>query len=110
MKKIVCTVTVFCCAVFLMSGTVLAVTGINQNFGSTSQMTVSTSKNVHLEYTVSGTQPQNYGLGAVHSSGNKSYGTSNQTTNIYYKTVTVNTTDPENVNQDELTFSGWVSF
>ena len=53
------------------------------------------SSNVYLYYTADGTNV-NYGLGSLHKSGNRSYGTSNTTTLIFWNSKSAGETSETN--------------
>ncbi|UCG13696.1 MAG: hypothetical protein JSU72_04265 [Deltaproteobacteria bacterium] len=110
MNKTFCIVMVLFTAMFFAAGSVFAGTGVLE-LGSTKKMTAQTSKNVYMEYTAdTTTNGEHYGLGTVHKSGDKSYGTTDATTIIYYQTVDTGTTDPTDVSAGDSTFTDWTSF
>jgi hypothetical protein len=78
------------------------------------ELTIQTSKNVYLDYAVDGggtqAQQQNYGISTVHFSGDKEYGTSNNTTQIYFNNVSTGDTAPTVVGTGLSTLgSPWTS-
>jgi len=73
---------------------------------------IQTSKNVWLLYQVDGStqvEQQNYGISTVHSSGDKEYGTSNNTTQLYFINTSTGDMDPTAVTAGDTTLSGWTS-
>ena len=59
--------------------------------------TYNLSNKVYIDYSVDAAgNPQAYSLGTVHAAGNRSFGTTESTSVIWYQTVTKGTTAPVN--------------
>ena len=79
-------------------------------FGSgsagTDSLEYGVSNNVHVTYQTSATW-QDYGLGTTHKAGNRMYGTTNQTTLIYYQTKSTGSTVAPAITAGATDLSGW---
>jgi len=79
-------------------------------FGSgsagTDTLTYGVSNNVHVTYQTGSTW-QDYGLGTTHKAGNRQYGTTNQTTLIYYQTKSTGSTVAPTITAGATDLSGW---
>jgi len=64
------------------------------------------SNNVFVTYATGATW-QDYGLGTTHKAGNRQYGTTNQTTLIYYQTKSTGSTVAPSITAGATDLSGW---
>ena len=72
--------------------------------------TYNLSNKVYIDYSVdAAANPQAYSLGTVHAAGNRSFGTTESTSVIWYKTVAKGTTAPENTPGEGATSAQFTS-
>lgn len=88
-------VAAFCVSPAVAAENVLTAQSGDVAFGGGS--TYNLSNKVYIDYSVDdASNPQAYSLGTVHAAGNRSFGTTESTSVIWYKTVAKGTTNPEN--------------
>ena len=83
------------------------------HYGNSPSCAIFLSKNVSFIYapdSEAGEAAQSYAIGSRHNSGNKAYGTSSDTTLIYWRTKTtgdVSTSEITDTDSDVFDASGW---
>ena len=88
-------VAAFCVTPAVAAETVLIAQDGDVRFGG--DATYNLSNKVFIDYSVDAAgNPQAYSLGTVHAAGNRSFGTTESTSVIWYQTVTKGTTNPAN--------------
>ena len=118
MKKLFYIALIIASTIVFAAGTVYAGTMSGPDTGTIDLATnpalsIQTSKNVYLLYNVDGggtqAQQQNYGISTVHASGDKEYGTTNNTTQLYFINTSTGDMDPTSETAGDTTLSGWTS-
>ena len=120
MKKILLIAAVIAIAIPLAAGGSFGaqlITATDNNgfihYGNSPSCAIFLSKNVSFVYSpdsTAGEAAQSYGIGSRHNSGNKAYGTSSDTTLIYWRTKTtgdVSATEINDTDSDIFDASGW---
>lgn len=88
-------VAAFCVTPAMAAETVLSAQDGDVRFGG--DATYNLSNKVYIDYSVDdASNPQAYSLGTVHAAGNRSFGTTESTSVIWFQTVTKGTTQPVN--------------
>jgi len=101
-------VAAFCVSPAMAAENVLTAENGDVAFGGGS--TYNLSNKVYIDYSVDdGGNPQAYALGTVHAAGNRSFGTTESTSVIWYKTVTKGTTTPSDTPGEGATSAQFTS-
>ena len=86
-------VAAFCVTPAMAAETVLTAQDGDVRFGG--DATYNLSNKVYIDYSVdAAANPQAYSLGTVHAAGNRSFGTTESTSVIWFQTVVKGTVDP----------------
>ena len=120
MKKILLIASVIAIAIPLAAGgsfgaQLITATANNGfiHYGASPSCAIFLSKNVSFVYSpddATGEAAQSYAIGSRHNSGNKAYGTSSDTTLIYWRTLTTGDVDTGEITTSDSTVfnaAGW---